>query len=96
MSLNMIKSKNTRSEKNNSIKRIKEIKKQGLNMKTLIIDYGSGNIESVKNELNIPLIVGGGIRSMSQIEDTYSAGADIIVVGTAFEEDDELFEELKK
>ncbi|SEP92594.1 putative glycerol-1-phosphate prenyltransferase [Hyunsoonleella jejuensis] len=75
-----------------------------LGMQLMYLEGGSGAktpitknvIESVKNELNIPLIVGGGIRSMSQIEDTYSAGADIIVVGTAFEEDDELFEELKK
>ncbi len=43
-------------------------------------------IKAVKKVLDIPLIVGGGIRSLEQMKKTYEAGADLIVVGTAFEE----------
>ncbi len=42
-------------------------------------------ISAVKNELNIPLIVGGGIRTKEQLSAAYHAGADMIVMGTAFE-----------
>ncbi|MCF1191128.1 geranylgeranylglyceryl/heptaprenylglyceryl phosphate synthase [Mangrovimonas sp. AS39] len=52
-------------------------------------------IEAVRMELKIPLIVGGGIRNMQQMELAYGAGADMIVIGTAFEEDESFFEELK-
>lgn len=44
-------------------------------------------IKAVKNELSIPLIVGGGIRSYKQLKMTYDAGADLVVIGTAFEND---------
>ncbi len=42
-------------------------------------------IKAVKQELNIPLIVGGGIRTQIQKEKAYQAGADMVVMGTAFE-----------
>lgn len=42
-------------------------------------------IAAVKNKLQIPLIVGGGIRTENQVKEAYAAGADIVVVGTAFE-----------
>jgi len=65
----------------------------------IYLEAGSGATESVETEIvnavanaiNIPLIVGGGIRSKSKIEATYKAGADLIVIGTAFEEDDTFF-----
>ncbi|GHA44950.1 geranylgeranylglyceryl phosphate synthase [Salinimicrobium marinum] len=43
-------------------------------------------ISEVKRAVSIPLIVGGGIRSQEQLQEIYSAGADVVVVGTAFEE----------
>ncbi len=43
-------------------------------------------ISSVANAITIPLIVGGGIRNKSQIKDAYDSGADMVVIGTAFEE----------
>lgn len=75
-----------------------------LGMKCVYLEAGSGAtepinseiIEAVKNELQIPLIVGGGIKSKEQIESAYISGADLVVIGTAFEEDDTFFEELKK
>lgn len=44
-------------------------------------------IKAVKEVLDIPLIVGGGIRSVAQQSAAYQAGADMVVIGTAFEED---------
>ncbi|GAA4308625.1 geranylgeranylglyceryl/heptaprenylglyceryl phosphate synthase [Pontixanthobacter gangjinensis] len=42
-------------------------------------------IKAVKKDLNIPVIVGGGIRSTEQLQLSYEAGADLVVIGTAFE-----------
>jgi putative glycerol-1-phosphate prenyltransferase len=42
------------------------------------------------------LIVGGGIKSKQQLENAYKSGADLVVIGTAFEEDESFFEQLKK
>lgn len=74
-----------------------------LGKKLIYLEAGSGAtyevsaevISSVKNKINIPLIVGGGIRSKTQIENAFIAGADLVVIGTAFEEDQQFFEQLK-
>lgn len=42
-------------------------------------------ISSVKKHISIPLIVGGGIRTKEQLNNAYANGADLVVVGTAFE-----------
>ncbi|MDY7394789.1 geranylgeranylglyceryl/heptaprenylglyceryl phosphate synthase [Aureibaculum sp. 2210JD6-5] len=63
--------------------------------KLIYLEAGSGAkesvseeiIKSVKTALNIPLIVGGGIRTKLQLNNAYNAGADLVVVGNAFEED---------
>ena len=73
-----------------------------LGMKLIYLEAGSGAknpvnakiIKSVKKELNIPLIVGGGIKSKEQLENAYNAGADLVVIGTAFENDTSFFNEL--
>lgn len=75
-----------------------------LGMKLIYLEAGSGAlhpitseiISSVKKELNIPLIVGGGIRSKKALEIAYESGADMVVIGTAFEENEAFFIELKK
>jgi putative glycerol-1-phosphate prenyltransferase len=61
--------------------------------KLIYLEAGSGAefpvseeiIAEVKKAVNIPLIVGGGIRSFEQQEQAYRAGADMIVMGTHFE-----------
>lgn len=61
--------------------------------KLIYLEAGSGAakpvaseiIKAVKKEITVPLIVGGGIRSKEQLESAYAAGADLVVVGTAFE-----------
>lgn len=42
-------------------------------------------ISAVKQHISIPLIVGGGIKSKEQLNNAYENGADLVVVGTAFE-----------
>ena len=77
---------------------------QLLGMKLIYLEAGSGAkepisnniIEGVKQELDTPLIVGGGIRSKIQLENAYNAGADLVVIGTAFEEDELFFDDLRK
>ena len=42
-------------------------------------------ISAVKKLISIPLIVGGGIKTKEQLNNAYENGADLVVVGTAFE-----------
>lgn len=42
-------------------------------------------ISEVKKNITIPLIVGGGIKSKEQLNNAYKNGADLVVIGTAFE-----------
>ena len=75
-----------------------------LGMKLIYLEAGSGALKAVpleiisfvKQELSIPLIVGGGIRTKKQLEDAYNFGADLVVIGTAFEDDESFFNELLK
>ena len=72
--------------------------------KLIYLEAGSGATEVVshniitlvKSNLSIPLIVGGGIRSKTQLENAFNAGADLVVIGTAFEDDETFFNQLKK
>ncbi len=65
----------------------------------IYLEAGSGAKLSVPTEMialvsqniKIPLIVGGGIRTKEQIENAYKAGADLVVIGTAFENDATFF-----
>lgn len=64
-----------------------------LGLKLIYLEAGSGAqqsvpiaiIEQVKQNIRIPLIVGGGIRTPEKANEAATSGADIIVVGTAFE-----------
>jgi len=71
---------------------------QMLGLKCMYLDGGSGAekpvsvsmIRAVRESTHIPLIVGGGIRNEEQAAAAYAAGADLVVIGTAFEEEPEL------
>jgi phosphoglycerol geranylgeranyltransferase len=73
-----------------------------LGLKAMYLDAGSGArnavpaemISAVKRTVNAPLIVGGGIRSTEQAEIAWQAGADVVVVGTAAEENMETVREI--
>ncbi|MEO0470310.1 MAG: geranylgeranylglyceryl/heptaprenylglyceryl phosphate synthase, partial [Bacteroidota bacterium] len=42
-------------------------------------------IQSVSDQLSIPLMVGGGIRTAEAARDAWQAGADLLVIGSAIE-----------
>jgi len=75
-----------------------------LGNKFIYMDAGSGApkpisgemIRAVKENINIPLIVGGGIRTKEKINEVCNAGADIIVVGNAIETNKKLISEFVK
>jgi putative glycerol-1-phosphate prenyltransferase len=75
-----------------------------LGLKTIYLEAGSGAnshislemIREVKSNINIPLIVGGGIRTAKAAKEVCDAGADVIVIGTAFEKNPELISEIRK
>jgi len=73
-----------------------------LGMKLIYMDAGSGAkraiteamIEKVANNIEVPLIVGGGITTPEKAYLNCKAGADIIVVGNAIEKDPTLITEI--
>lgn len=66
-----------------------------LGMKLIFMDAGSGALKTVSEDMihrvnksvQIPLLIGGGIRDAEKAYDILKAGADVIVVGNALEED---------
>ena len=72
-----------------------------LGMKLIYLEAGSGANQNVSLEMikyitencKVPVIVGGGIRSMQTIQQVYDSGADLVVIGTAFENDSNFFKE---
>lgn len=66
-----------------------------LGHKLIYLEAGSGAKQAVPMELikkvaqniKIPLIVGGGIVDLCGIQKAYDSGADLVVIGTAFEND---------
>ena len=73
-----------------------------LGLKMIYMDAGSGAqipisesmISAVSNNINIPLIIGGGIKTPEKALANVQAGADMIVVGNAIENDPTLVAEL--
>ncbi|MCZ4408047.1 geranylgeranylglyceryl/heptaprenylglyceryl phosphate synthase [Cryomorphaceae bacterium 1068] len=73
-----------------------------LGLKLMYLDGGSGAdkavspkmISEVRKSIDLPLIVGGGIRSGAAAAKAFEAGADMIVVGNGAEENPHLIQEL--
>lgn len=73
-----------------------------LGMQLIYMDAGSGAekpvseamIRQVKAAINVPLIVGGGIRTAQAVQSGFDAGADIVVVGNAAFENEDLLQEI--
>lgn len=73
-----------------------------LGLKLIFMDAGSGAmntvsetmINQVKQTINIPLVVGGGIRTPEKASGIAKAGADLIVVGNATENNPSLIREI--
>jgi putative glycerol-1-phosphate prenyltransferase len=66
-----------------------------LGLRVIFMDGGSGAqipvasdmIRGVHEAVKLPLIVGGGLRTPDDADQAYRAGADVIVVGNAIEEE---------
>lgn len=75
-----------------------------LGMKAVYLEAGSGAQKTVKSEIiqhvsqqvSVPLIVGGGIKSAEQMHQAFDAGADVVVVGTAIEKDTQIIQTFQK
>ena len=73
-----------------------------LGMKLIYMDAGSGAkqpittsmIKRVADQISIPLIVGGGIKTPEKAQESCKAGADLIVVGNAIEKEVTLISEI--
>lgn len=73
-----------------------------LGLKTIYMDAGSGAktpisanmISMVGRAIDIPLIVGGGMKTPEKVAENARAGADVIVVGNALEKDPNLVIEM--
>jgi phosphoglycerol geranylgeranyltransferase len=62
--------------------------------KITYLDCGSGAIQTVSTKMvqkvksiGLPLIIGGGIKSIEKIQELHTAGANVVVVGNKIEED---------
>lgn len=70
--------------------------------KLIYLEAGSGALQAVSKEMiqkvtasvEIPVIVGGGIRTQEGIEAAYQSGATMVVIGTAFENNSEFFNQI--
>ena len=75
-----------------------------LGLKIIYMDAGSGAlntvpigmVENVKKSISVPLIIGGGIRTPGHAAALCAAGADIIVIGNALENNGEAMNAFSK
>jgi putative glycerol-1-phosphate prenyltransferase len=69
-----------------------------IGMKMIYLEAGSGAanpvpvpvIKAVRENISVPLAVGGGLRSKKEIEETFEAGADLIILGNGCEQNPQL------
>ena len=70
-----------------------------LGNKLIYLEAGSGAkqavplemIKLISQNIEIPLIVGGGIVNLYRIQEAFDCGADLVVIGTAFENNNNFF-----
>lgn len=75
-----------------------------LGLKMIYLEAGSGAekhvppdvIRSVRDNVNIPVAAGGGIRSGKEVEDIFMAGADLVILGNGCEKNPALLREACK
>ena len=75
-----------------------------LGLKLMYLEAGSGAkepvgpdiIKEVKNSINLPIIVGGGLKDEETLTKILKAGADMVVVGNAIENEKSILEKLIK
>ena len=70
-----------------------------LGNKLIYLEAGSGAkqavslemIKKVAQNIEVPLLVGGGIVDLQGIQNAHDAGADLVIIGTAFENNNNFF-----
>jgi len=76
---------------------------QQLGLKLIYLDCGSGAahhvpirmVHAVRQAVDLPIVVGGGIRTVAQAKNLRAAGADWVVMGSVFEQHpEEILKEL--
>jgi phosphoglycerol geranylgeranyltransferase len=75
-----------------------------LGLKMIYLEAGSGAshpvpykiIKSVRENISVPLAVGGGIRRKEEIQDIFNAGANLIILGNGCEKNPDLLAEACK
>ncbi|MGA3013332.1 MAG: geranylgeranylglyceryl/heptaprenylglyceryl phosphate synthase, partial [Bacteroidales bacterium] len=75
-----------------------------LGLQLIYMDAGSGAenpvripmIQKVRQNISVPLIIGGGIRNAEQAMNAANAGADVIVVGNAIEKQPSIINRLSE
>ena len=71
-------------------------------MKAIYLEAGSGAIHTVNLEIikevrkniQLPIIVGGGIKKYEEIKKMWQAGANMVVIGNVLEKNPEMIEEI--
>ncbi|MEZ4720563.1 MAG: geranylgeranylglyceryl/heptaprenylglyceryl phosphate synthase [Flavobacteriales bacterium] len=77
---------------------------EAIGLSCIYLDAGSGAMNPISQEMirevsesvDIPIIVGGGIKEVSHIEKCWNNGANLVVVGNAMEENSSLAADLAK
>lgn len=75
---------------------------QFIGMKLIYLDGGSGaklevpteTIELISKNVELPIIVGGGINDATKLKSAFEAGADLVVVGTKIEDSPQFLNEI--
>lgn len=70
--------------------------------KLIYLEAGSGAknpvpaslISLLRSEIDIPIIAGGGIRNHEQLASAFESGADMVVIGTAFEQNPDILRQI--
>jgi phosphoglycerol geranylgeranyltransferase len=73
-----------------------------LGKKLIYLETGSGAqhhvplsmISQIKNNVNLPLIVGGGVRNLESLQAIFEAGADHVVIGNHLEKNPDFLNEV--
>lgn len=86
---------NTQPVSQEEVKKIRDLALAGYysGKKVIYLEAGSGAqhhvrseiIQTVRKNVYLPLLVGGGIVSQQVLQEVFEAGADMAVIGTAFE-----------
>lgn len=77
---------------------------QYFGMKYIYLEAGSGAqdavpytmVEKVRKSIEIPLIVGGGLRTYDDVKKTFDAGADFVVLGSIIERSKKEFTDIMR